>query len=143
MRHLEPEDLPRRELIARLMARDPDNTADVAVDLWERMSLQIVSIVGEQGFNSLYRRSVFLAQPTYPWLAASPPPQQRGQYFAELRKGLEGQTPSHARDANSLLLLTFTGILAALIGDPLTTRMVRSAWGDDAPSSTSKGFTHE
>jgi len=44
---------------------------------------------------------------------------------------LEGQTPAQVSDANSLLLITFTDILAALIGEQLTTRILRSAWGID------------
>lgn len=140
---METRDLPRHQLIERLMARHPEKVADAAIDLWEQMATQIISIVGEDGFNSLYARSVFLAQPTFPWLTASSVAQQNDQRFAELKKGLEGQTPSQAREANSLLLLTFTGILAALIGEPLTTRILCSAWGDDASTRTSKEFTHE
>lgn len=140
---METRDLPRHQLIEKLMAQHPEKVADAAINLWEQMAAQIISIVGEDGFNSLYARSVFLAQPTFPWLTASALAQQNDQRFAELKKGLEGQTPSQAREANSLLLLTFTGILAALIGEPLTTRILWSAWGDDASTSTSKEFTHE
>ena len=140
---METRDLPRHQLIERLMAQHPEKVADAAINLWEQMAAQIISIVGEDGFNSLYARSLFLAQPTFPWLTASSVAQQNDQRFAELKKGLEGQTPSQAREANSLLLLTFTGILAALIGEPLTTRILCSAWGDDASTRTSKEFTHE
>ena len=140
---METRELPWHPLIERRMAQRPKNVADAAIDLWEQMAAQIISIVGEDGFNSLYARSVFLAQPTFPWLATSALSQQTDQRFAELKKGLEGQTPSQAREANSLLLLTFTGILAALIGEPLTTRILWSAWGEDASTSTSKEFKHE
>jgi len=140
---METRDPPRHQLIERLMARHPEKVADAAINLWEKMAAQIISIVGEDGFNSLYARSVFLAQPTFPWLAASSLSQPNDQRFAELKNRLEGQTPSQAREANSLLLLTFTGILAALIGEPLTTRILCSAWGDDASYSTSKEFKHE
>lgn len=140
---METRDLPRHQLIERLMAQHPEKVADAAIDLWEQMATQIISIVGEDGFNSLYARSVFLAQPTFPWLTTNSPSQQTDQGFAELKNRLEGQTPSQAREANSLLLLTFTGILAALIGEPLTTRILCSAWGDDVSTSTSKEFKHE
>jgi hypothetical protein len=140
---METRDQLRHQLIEGLMAPHTENVADAAINLWEQMAAQIISIVGEDGFNSLYARSVFLAQPTYPWLAANSPSPQTDQRFAELKKHLEGQTPSQAREANSLLLLTFTGILAALIGEPLTTRILRTAWGNDASYSTSKEFKHE
>jgi len=140
---METRDPPRHQLIERLMAQHPEKVADAAINLWEKMATQIISIVGEDGFNSLYARSVFLAQPTFPWLTASSLSQPDDQRFAELKKRLEGQTPSQAREANSLLLLTFTGILDALIGEPLTTRILWAAWGDDASTSTRKEFTHE
>jgi hypothetical protein len=140
---METRDPLRHQLIERLMAQHPEKVADAAIDLWELMATQIISIVGEDGFNSLYARSVFLAQPTFPWLATNSPSPQTDQRFAELKKRLEGQTPSQAREANSLLLLTFTSILAALIGEPLTTRILRSAWGNDASYSTSKEFKNE
>jgi len=140
---METRDLPRQRLIERLMAQHPEKVADAAIYLWERMAAQIISIVGEDGFNSLYARSVFLAQPTFPWLTASALSQPYDQRFAELKKGFEEQTPSQAREANSLLLLTFTGILAALIGEPLTTRILCAAWGDDASTSTRMEFKHE
>jgi len=120
------------------MAPHTENVADAAIGLWEQMATQIISIVGEDGFNSLYARSIFLAQPEFPWLAANSLSPQTDQRFAELKKRLEGQTPSQAREANSLLLLTFTGILATLIGEPLTSRILRSAWDNDASYSTSK-----
>lgn len=140
---MESRDLPRHQLIERLMARHPEKIADAAIDLWEQLTIEIVSIVGEEGFRSLYAKGIYLAQPTFPWLMACALLPQNGQRFAELKKELERQAPSQAREANSLLLLTFTGILAALIGEPLTTRILRTAWGDDAPASTSKEFEHE
>jgi hypothetical protein len=135
---METRDQLRHQLIEGLMAPHTENVADAAIDLWEQMATQIISIVGEDGFNSLYARSVFLAQPKFPWLAANSLSPQADQRFAELKKHFEEQTPSQAREANSLLLLTFTGILAALIGELLTTRILRSAWGNDASYSTSK-----
>lgn len=140
---METRDPPRHQLIEKLMAQHPEKVADAAIHLWAQMATQIISIVGEDGFNSLYARSVFLAQRTFPWLTTSSLSEQNDQRFAELKKELEGRTPSQAREANSLLLLTFTGILAALIGEPLTTRILGAAWGDDASTSTSKEFTHE
>ena len=108
---------------------------DAAIKLWEQMATQIISIVGEDGFNSLYTRSLFLNQTTFPWLAASQLAPQTEQRFAELKASLEGQTPAQASEANSLLLITFTDILASLIGEQLTTRILGLAWGTDISHS--------
>jgi hypothetical protein len=96
------------------------------------MTTRIISIVGEGGFNSLYARSAFLSQLAFPWLTASSLPSQTDLRFAELKICFEGQTPEQVREANSLLLITFTDILAALIGEQLTTSILRSAWGNGA-----------
>jgi len=113
------------------MAPHAEKAADAAINLWEQMATEIISIVGEGGFNSLYARSVFLTRSTFPWLAAGALPPQVDHRFAGLKMSLEGQTPAQASEANRLLLITFTDILAALIGEQLTTSILRLAWGSE------------
>jgi hypothetical protein len=43
------------------MAQPTGKVADAAIKVWEQMAIQIISIVGEDGFNALYARSLFLA----------------------------------------------------------------------------------
>ena len=140
---MDTSDLLRHQIIISLTAQHTEKVADVAVSLWEQMATQIISIVGEGGFNSLYARSVFLTQSTFPWLAASSLSPQNDCRFAALKTSLEGQTPAQASAASSLLLLTFTDILASLIGEQLTTRILRSAWGYDASDRASKEFEND
>ncbi|BBP05255.1 hypothetical protein TPL01_23940 [Sulfuriferula plumbiphila] len=59
---METRDLLRHQIIKSRMAQHTEKVADAAINLWEQMAIQIISIVGEGGFNSLYARSVF----TYP-----------------------------------------------------------------------------
>jgi dolichol kinase len=60
-----------------------------------------------------------------------------------LRTHLADQTPAHARAANSLLLTSFTDILASLIGEQLTASILRSAWGTLASVTSSKELDNE
>jgi hypothetical protein len=113
------------------MAQHTEKVADGATNLWEQMATEIISIVGEGGFNSLYARSIFLTRSTFPWLAAGALPPQAGQRFAGLKMSFEGHTPAQASEANRLLLITFTDILSSLIGEELTTSILRSAWGSE------------
>lgn len=140
---METSPLLRQQIINSLMAQQPENIADAAMDLWEKLAAEIISIVGEAGFNSLYERSVHLAQSTFPWLQACSSPPQTRYRFAELRMCLAEQTPAHAREANSLLLTTFTDILASLIGEQLTASILRSAWGNLASVPSGKEFDNE
>jgi hypothetical protein len=133
----------RHQMVESLTAPHPEKITDAAVLLWEQMASKIISIVGEGGFNSLYARSVFLSQASFPWLTACPLSAQPEQRFAELKKCFGAQAPAQACAANSLLLITFTDILASLIGEALTTSILRSAWGNGAPHQTDKDFKHD
>lgn len=137
---MDTSDSLRHQLIKGLIAQHTEKVSDAAVVQWEQMATQIISIVGEGGFNALYARSVFLAQTTFPWLTACVLAPQADCRFAELKKSLEAQAPALASTANSLLLITFTDILVALIGDQLTTNILHSAWGHDASDRVGKEF---
>src|SRR4029077_15132948 len=140
---METSDLLRHPIIKSLIAQRPETGADAAIDLWEQMASEIISIVGEGGFNSLYTRSVFLAQSTFPWLAAGLLAPQTEHPFANLKMSLEGQTPAHASEGNSLLLRTFIDSLAALIGDELALSILRLAWRNELSDGLDKEFKDE
>ncbi len=120
-----------RQVIQKNVLQHAEKGAGDGIILWELMAKKIISIVGEGGFNSLYDRSVFLAQTTFPWFVVGSLSLQNEHRFAELKMRLEGQTPAQASAANDLLLITFTDLLASLIGEQLTVDILRSAWGDD------------
>ena len=136
-------ELLRHQIIKSLTARQPEKSADAVLALWEPMAAQIISIVGEGGFNSLYARSVFLTQSSFPWLAASALSPQADHWFAQLKTRIEGQTPAEGYEANRLLLITFTDILASLIGEQLTTSILRLVWGNGASDSADKELKNE
>jgi hypothetical protein len=127
---METSDLLRYQIIKSVIAQHPEKGA--AINLWEQMASEVISIVGEGGFNSLYARSLFLSQSTFPWLAAASLSAQTDSRFAELKTSFAAQTPAHVNEANTLLLITFTDIMASIIGEQLTMGILRSAWGNDA-----------
>ena len=135
---MESHDRLRHQIIKSLMSQPPERDADAAIRVWEQMATQIISIVGEEGFNSLYARSIFLTQSTFPWLAAGPLAPQSDHRFAGLKTSLDGQTPAQASEASTRLLITFTDILATLIGEQLTNHILQLAWGIDLSNSTGK-----
>jgi len=95
------------------------------------MATQIIMIVGEGGFNSLYTRALSLTQTTFPWLTATSQSSTPVNRFAELIMSLDGQPYEQANSANNLLLTSFTDILASLIGEDLTINILQIAWGID------------
>jgi len=135
--------LHRHQIIENLLPQHAENIADAAIHRWELIAAQIVSIIGEGGFNALYIRSALRAHSAFPWLPTEPLSPQTDARFANLKKSLEGQTPEQAGAANRLLLITLTDILASLIGEDLTTRILRSAWGNDVPSQAGQELKHD
>lgn len=136
-------DVLRHQRIKQLVARHTDDAASAAVGLWAQMAVQIVSIIGENGFHSLYARSVLLAQPQFSWLRIDPPLTGSGDRFVELKKCFEGQIPAQVNEANGLLLITFTDILASIIGEQLTGSILSLAWGNDNSYRADTEFKHE
>jgi hypothetical protein len=110
----------------------PEAGLDVTIHLWERLASELISIIGEGGFQSLYSRSIHLTNVTFPWLVLSHSSQQTDSRFAGLKISLEGRDFTEASEASIALLITFIDILALLIGEPLTTSILRSAWDDGA-----------
>jgi len=126
--------LLRHQIIESLTAPHTEKTAEAAIVLWEQMATQIIAIIGAGGFNSLYTRSLFLTQSGFPWLTGCELSLPVDQRFTALKKCLKEQSPADAIKANNQLLCTFTDILVALIGEDLTSSILRSAWGDHAPA---------
>jgi hypothetical protein len=135
--------LPRHQIIKSRLADHSENAADVAVNLWTQLASQLISIVGEGGFDSLYARSVFLSQSKFPWLSTDLSFDQPDHRFAELKSNLEKQSSVQASEASILLLITFTDILVTLIGEQLASSILRSAWGNDASDRAGKEFKNE
>jgi hypothetical protein len=138
-------DAQPHQMIRRAITRRPDAIPGVTIDLWERLASQLISIIGEGGFDSLYSRSVHLTNATFPWLAVShpPPAQQTDSRFAGLKTSLEGRDFTEASEASITLFITFIDILALLIGEHLTTSILHSAWGDDALDIAVKELRNE
>jgi hypothetical protein len=140
---MKKHDLALKQLIMGLNNPDAEKMVDTAIERWEQMAAQIISIIGEGGFTSLYARSVHLTQSTFPWLLAANFPPVANQRFADLKASLQGQTTALANEANQLLLITFTGILASLIGAHLTTRILHLAWGEKGSRFIDKDLKNE
>jgi len=130
----------REQMVRRLTTRRAQDPADEAIDLWERLARQLVAIVGDSGFESLYLRSLSLSSAAFPWLAGSSTvAPDSASRFDNLRASLEAQSAAQAREASKLLMLTFTDLLASLIGEPLTARILDSAWGPDTQATDKEG----
>ena len=125
--------LLRQHLIQRAIARNRNETEtnDITHAVWPPLATQLVSIIGEGGFNALYARSLYLTHEAFPWLTSGDAPGSVEVRLTDLKNCLQEQSADEANKACHFLLLTFTNILASLIGEPLTLALLSSAWGDD------------
>ncbi|SMH64231.1 conserved protein of unknown function [Acidithiobacillus ferrivorans] len=115
--------------INKYMEQYPDEkVVEVAMQLWVKMSVEIVTIIGLDGFNALYQRSVILAEAKSPWQESDTKEMQSYDIITLLKHADGTQTPTQIRSINCLLLTTFSDILSSLIGDQLTSRILEVAW---------------
>jgi len=121
--------------ISKAILRRPEALVDVTVSLWEKLAVELVSLIGDGGFQSVYLRSGMLAAARYPWIVLDSSLHQTDLQFAGLRNSLEGRDLTEAGEASIVLLSTFLDILTSLIGELLMTNLLHSAWGDDVFNS--------
>jgi hypothetical protein len=130
----------RDQMIKRAVMQRPEAVVEISIHLWEKLAHELVSIIGEGGFQSLYKRSLHLTSATFPWMAADSTLPQSGSGFTDLKKCLAAQDATNAGEASTALLIAFIDILALLIGELLTSSILRLAWGDDALDTVVKEF---
>lgn len=124
--------LLRQQLIQNTIIRSSNVTNDITHAVWPPLTTQLVSFIGEGGFNALYARSMYLTHEVFPWLLAADMPGSAAVRLNHLKMSLQAQSAEEANKASHFLLLTFTNILASLIGEPLTLALLSSAWDDGA-----------
>ncbi len=125
----------RHQMIERNVMCRPEAVVEDTIVLWDLLAAELVAIIGRIGFDTLYARSIHMVRGQYPWLAEGGDPDR-----FKLRASLAERTPALAGAASSALLATFTDTLTQLIGESLTTAILRSAWGQNIADNAAKGI---
>lgn len=125
-----PSDGPHHQVIARLVGRSQGTIGEISRHLWKRLSLSLVALIGQEGFKALFERSLHLAGGRFAWLNSAPAAGSEDDRLQALESALQSRNPEEAVQAAVLLLSTFTGLLSTLIGQNLTTNILRAAWGE-------------
>lgn len=112
---------------------DAGRIADAAVAVWGRIDRALSPVIGQRGSAALFERSMHLVRESYPWLGGASDAAAERDQFAALRAALAQQAPGHAAAAHDSMLQTFLSLLADLIGESLTQRLLRDVW---APPSS-------
>jgi hypothetical protein len=94
---------------------------------WRRIATHLCPLIGDSGFCALFGRAVHVIGPDHAWLAPPQACRSPAKLFTTLEERMALVDAERAASANDALLRTFTQLLAALIGDKLTQRLLASA----------------
>jgi hypothetical protein len=135
---METDDVQWGQLIDAAIARSTGDLIDGV--LWKKLANQLLPIIGEGGFLSLYARSLHLSCALFDWLPTDGGLDSIELVFSKLQMCLRGRDAVEASQASRMLLLKFITILSSLIGTSLMTNIIARAWGDDV---VNKSAIHE
>ncbi len=124
---------PLREAIRTALAQgtrvpNTDTTAQATAAVWRSVTAQLAPVIGARGLDVLFGRAFHKTSMAFPWLAVGEGRGAAGSALPRLAERLAGQAPAIAAEASFMLLLTFTELLATLIGETLTTRLLAPVW---------------
>jgi hypothetical protein len=136
----------RTKLISRLLAleapaqRSTDAVADRAVWLWERLANQLIPLIGQMGFESLYARAVHFSQSECRGISIYRLGQETG-FLQKLREDLLCLEYDIAARCVTVLLTRFIELVAAMIGEALTGHILQSAWDEHSARCGTRGVS--
>lgn len=130
----------RRKKIIDIVAALPDTDGTGVVEcFFEPLRIELALLISEEGFRSVFERSLFLTARRFAWLGADPSSPGASSLYG-LQTMLAQQSRSEATEASTALLLNLTDLIASLIGEPLTIDILRSSWGKNALGSLGEEF---
>lgn len=121
------------EIVKRVISRcagDGAPSADAArsiVDALKSLHAELTMVVGVQAASSLIAHAVHRTRTTVGWTLVSSAV-ITDKTLDALREDLAARSPAGCCAAGEILLLTLVDHLISLIGQPLTRRMLHSAW---------------
>ena len=131
----------RREAIRRKLAQCAGGESDAkafavaTASIWPQFSAQLAPVIGARGVDILFKRALYLTSTSFPFLATAG---DRGRDTApldDLRAQIGQQDAPVAAAASCEFLFSFTVLLATLIGDSLTERLLGPVWALPLPAS--------
>lgn len=109
---------------------------------WQFMAAQLEPVIGVRGVNVLLDRALYMTGKNFPWLAQVGPLEAGADPLTRLRARFASHDATDVADAGCALLITFTELLASLIGEPLTERLLASVWLD-TPAPSEQEHPHD
>jgi hypothetical protein len=132
---------PRREMIRKKLAQCAGNASDAnmiaaaMVALWRQISARLAPVIGARGVDVLFSRTLYLARTSFSSVGVTGDTQLGPASLDSITASLGRQGAGVAESASCEFLYSFTVLLAALIGDSLTDRLLGPVWALALPTS--------
>ena len=131
--------IKRREAIRRTLllqsvnAHQASAIADAVLEIWQQMAARLEPVVGARGVDVLFGRALQLTTKEFPWLKTSADSGNSAASLTSIRNCLEARDKDVAAEVGLALIAGFTELLAGLIGEPLTDRLLDDVWAVAGP----------
>lgn len=112
--------------------------ADATLSTWHQMFALLAPVIGAKGAELLFRRSLYVTSITFRWLTIAGDHEDSTVLIASLKTCLASHETDAAAEASYTLMATFIELLATMIGESLTERLLRSVWVVPVPESEHK-----
>ena len=117
---------------------DPLKIAAALAATLQDIELSLSSVIGARGVAALYRRALLLATTSHPWLAAAPSDPGAAATQTTLQSVVFLQTSDVAATGAHAILHNFQSLLQALVGSPLTHRLLQSVLTNFSQSASAQ-----
>lgn len=105
-----------------------EQIVDTILTVWREIEEALSPIIGHRGVAALFNRSLKLVSGTHSWLAGCLGDALEAPDPTALRSALLQQPAAEAAAAGAAVFQSFHGLLASLVGAPLTNQLLRSVW---------------
>ena len=138
-----PDEVGLTAALARRVEAGEDSAgiAEAFAVAWCEIDAILAPVLGKRGVAALYQRSLYLTGRVHPWLVLDHQSFQTDMDAVALQVLLAQQDSAVASSGGAAHLQSFRGMLAGLIGQALTERLLRPVWthlmhGGPVPGAT-------
>ena len=126
-------DAIRRTLVPEGAGAEAQPVSEATFGIWQRVAAQLTPVIGARGVDVLFRRSLHVTGAEFPWLIVAGDGGHIAALIDELKARFAAHDPATATTASYALLVTFTELLASMIGGALTDRLLDPVWVPPSP----------
>ena len=134
----------RRKAIRRTLSQragsspDASAIAEATLGTWQEVAARLEPLIGTGGVDILFGRSLNLTSRSFPCLALASDYGDSVTSLASFRATVENMDVAVAIEASNALLVIFTEMLATMVGESLTERLLDMVWVSPSGSEMEK-----